>query len=173
MAHQSGGTPGSATRTAHPGGSGHTDNSVLIKAPMDLVWEMTNDVPSWPRLFSEYAAAEVLDRRGDTVVFRLTMHPDEEGRVWSWVSQRTPDPATRTVRAHRVETGPFEFMHITWEYAQEEDGVRMRWVQDFHMKPDAPADDAGMTAHLNRNTAVQMDRIRTLVEQAAAAPDTR
>ena len=45
----------------------HTDNSVVISAPMDLVWTMTNDVPSWPGLFSEYAAAEVLSRQDSTL----------------------------------------------------------------------------------------------------------
>ncbi|GAA3083809.1 SRPBCC family protein [Streptosporangium carneum] len=149
--------------------AGHTDNAIVIKAPMELVWDMTNDVASWPQLFSEYAAAEILDRGDDTVTFRLTMHPDEEGRVWSWVSQRTADPVKREVRAHRIETGPFEYMNIHWEYRQVEDGVRMRWVQDFHMKPQAPADDDGMTAYLNHNTAIQMNRIKLLVEEAAAA----
>lgn len=148
--------------------AGHTDNSIVIDAPLDLVWERTNDVASWPELFSEYASAEILSADEDgTVEFRLTMHPDEDGNVWSWVSRRTPDPATRTVRAHRVETGPFEYMNIYWEYTQQEDGVRMRWVQDFRMKPQAPVDDAAMTAHLNRNTAVQMDLIKRKVEAAA------
>jgi aromatase len=35
------------------------------------------------------------------------------------------------------------------------------------MKPQAPVDDAGMTAHLNRNTAVQMQLIKEKVEAAA------
>src|SRR3569833_366105 len=149
--------------------AGHTDNSGVIKAPMDLVWDMTNDVASWPRLFSEYAAAEILERGDDTVRFRLTMHPDENGKVWSWVSVRTFDRERREARAHRIETGPFEYMNIYWEYREAEDGVLMRWVQDFHMKPQAPADDDGMTAHLNRNTVIQMDRIKRLVEEAAVA----
>src|SRR6266511_3886860 len=84
----------------------HTENEIVIAAPMELVWEMTNDVASWPSLFSEYSAAQILERDGETVRFRLTMHPDENGDVWSWVSERTPDPKTRTVRARRVQTGP-------------------------------------------------------------------
>jgi len=147
---------------------GHTENEIVIDAPIDLVWKMTNDVPSWPELFSEYAEAEVLAQEGETIRFRLTMHPDEEGRVWSWVSERTPDPATRTVSAHRVETGPFEYMRIHWDYAEVPGGVRMRWVQDFAMKPTAPVDDAGMTARINRNSVVQLGRIKSLVEAAAA-----
>jgi aromatase len=149
--------------------AGHTDNSVVIAAPLDLVWDLTNDVANWPNLFSEYASAEILDETGGTIRFRLTMHPDEQGNAWSWVSERTPDPATRTVTAHRVETGFFEYMEIRWSYREVRDGVEMRWVQDFHMKPAAPIDDAGMTQRLNRNTAVQLALIKDKVEQVAAS----
>ena len=147
----------------------HTDNAIVIDAPMSLVWSMTNDVESWPQLFSEYAEAEILQRDGNTVRFRLTMHPDEDGKVWSWVSERTPDADSRTVRAHRVETGPFEYMNIAWSYREVEGGVEMRWVQDFHMKPQAPVDDQGMTDRLNRNTKIQMKLIKDRIEAAARA----
>jgi NAD(P)-dependent dehydrogenase (short-subunit alcohol dehydrogenase family)/ribosome-associated toxin RatA of RatAB toxin-antitoxin module len=149
--------------------SGHTDNAVIIAAPMNLVWSMTNDVANWPHLFSEYESAEILGRDGNTLAFRLTLRPDENGQRWSWVSQRSVDPVTRSVRAYRVETGPFSYMNIRWEYAQHDDGVRMRWIQDFEMRPGAPVDDAGMTARLNRNTAEQMRLIKEKVETAAAA----
>lgn len=148
--------------------AGHTDNSIIINAPMELVWDMTNDVESWPWLFSEYATAEILERRGDTVRFRLALHPDDTGKVWSWVSERTPDPVKRTVHARRVETGVFEYMNIRWKYTQTGEGVRMRWEQDFQMKPGAPLDDVAMAERLNRNTAIQMERIKGLVERAAA-----
>ena len=69
-----------------------TDNSVDIQAPMELVWTMTNDVRSWPDLFGEYESAEILADDGTTLRFRLTMRPDETGRQWTWVSERTPDP---------------------------------------------------------------------------------
>jgi aromatase len=151
----------------HPAVSaGHTENAIVVHAPMERVWAMTNDVASWPRLFTEYASAEILHRDGDTVRFRLTMHPDENGRVWSWVSERTGDPVTRTVHARRIETGPFEYMHIRWDYQEVEDGVRMRWVQDFHMKPEAPVDDAGMAARINHNTPIQMAGIKKIIEAA-------
>lgn len=147
--------------------AGHTDNSVYIAAPFTVVWDMTNNVATWPDLFSEYASVEILHRDGDTVRFRLTMHPDDNGVSWSWVSERTSDRAGRSVKARRIETGPFEYMNIRWEYTEEPDGVRMRWVQDFQMKPDAPIDDAAMTQRLNQNTAVQMSLIKAKVEAAA------
>ncbi|WP_208640972.1 SRPBCC family protein, partial [Streptomyces carpinensis] len=81
--------------------AGHTENEITIAAPVDLVWDMTNDVEKWPQLFSEYASAEVLSQEGDKCTFRLTMHPDENGTVWSWVSEREPDRSRLTVDARR------------------------------------------------------------------------
>ncbi|WP_372660699.1 SRPBCC family protein [Amycolatopsis kentuckyensis] len=147
--------------------AGHTDNEIVIDAPFDRVWRMTNDVAGWPQLFSEYAEAVILEQRGDTVRFRLSLHPDENGKTWSWVSERTPDPATRTVRAHRVDTGVFKYMSLFWEYEDLGGRVRMRWVQDFEMKPGAPLDDAGMTDRLNTNSAGQLKLIKDKVEAAA------
>ncbi|MFD0065622.1 SRPBCC family protein [Streptomyces sp. NPDC056637] len=147
--------------------SGHTENSIIIDAPLDLVWDITNDIENWPQLFSEYASLEVLSREGDTTTFRLTMHPDDNGKVWSWVSERTMDRAKRTVRARRVETGPFAHMDIRWDYKETPEGTRMDWVQDFAMKPEAPVDDAWMTDNINRNSVTQMGLIRDQIERVA------
>ncbi|WP_335933278.1 SRPBCC family protein [Streptomyces sp. PTD5-9] len=147
--------------------SGHTENEITVAAPLDLVWDMTNDLENWPNLFSEYASVEILERDGDRTRFRLTMHPDENDKVWSWVSERTVDRAARTVRARRVEPGPFQHMDIRWEYSEVSGGTRMRWTQDFAMRPDAPVDDAWMTDNINRNSKIQMGLIRDKVERCA------
>ncbi|MFJ5225031.1 SRPBCC family protein [Streptomyces sp. NPDC088400] len=153
--------------------SARTECSVRVDAPMNLVWDMTNDVESWPALFTEYARVDVLERRDETVRFRLTTHPDENGEVRDWVSVRTADPATRTVRAHRVETGPFEFMRLFWDYREVDGGVEMRWVQEFHVKDEMPFDDPAMAAHLEKNSAVQMAHIKERVEAAARRTTAR
>ena len=145
--------------------SKRTDNETVINAPIDRVWEITNDVENWPNLFTEYAEAEILERKGDTVRFRLTMHPDQNGKIWSWVSERTTDAASRSVKAHRVETGPFDFMNIWWYYEEFDGGTKMRWVQEFHMKPDAPVDDDWMENNINNNTKKQMAIIKERIEK--------
>jgi aromatase len=144
----------------------HTDNEVVINAPLDVVWERMNDVESWPDLFSEYASAEVLEREGNTVRFRLTTHPDPEydGQVWSWVSERTIDPDSHSVKAHRIETGPFDHMNIEWYFEPADGGTKMRWVQDFSMKPEAPADDEQAQEYINKNTREQMRVIKERLE---------
>ncbi|MER6539308.1 SRPBCC family protein [Streptomyces sp. 900105755] len=147
--------------------TGHTQNEITIAAPVDLVWDMTNDVANWPQLFSEYASAEILEDDGKKVTFRLTMHPDENGKVWSWVSERSADRRNLRVKARRVETGPFAHMDILWQYEEVPAGTRMVWTQDFAMKPDAPVDDDWMTDNINKNSKIQMALIRDKIEKAA------
>ncbi len=148
----------------------HTDNEVLIDAPIDFVWERMMDIEAWPDLFTEYAKAEVLESEGNHVKFRLTTHPDPEydGQVWSWISEREADPEKRTSKSRRIETGPFEYMNIEWYFEEVEEGTMMRWVQDFSMKPEAPADDEHAEEYMNRNTKEQMGVIKERLEEAAA-----
>jgi quercetin dioxygenase-like cupin family protein len=153
--------------------AGHTDNEITIDAPLDFTWRVTNDVRDWPRLFTEYASADILEEEPGRIVFRLTTHPDEDGNVYSWVSERCPDPSTHTVAARRIETGPFEYMNLRWTYTAEPEGVgiartRLRWIQDFTVKPTAPADDAGFEDYLNRNTTGQLKAIKERVEERYA-----
>lgn len=149
----------------------HTDNTVVIEAPRDFVWERMMDIASWPTLFSEYASAEVIEQSGDHVKFRLTTHPDPEydGQVWSWVSERDADPSTYRSKSRRVETGAFEYMNIEWEFDEQSEGATlMRWIQDFSMKPSAPADDATAQEYMNKNTKTQMSVIKERLEAEAA-----
>lgn len=145
--------------------AGHTDNQIRIEAPFQLVWDITNDVPNWPDLFTEYAAADVLSEEGDTITFRLTMHPDDNGTVWSWVSERTRYLDEKRTHSHRIETGPFEYMNLDWYYEEVEGAVILRWVQDFHMKDTAPVDDEWMVNNINRNSKVQMQIIKDKIEK--------
>ncbi|QXJ21828.1 SRPBCC family protein [Actinomadura graeca] len=143
----------------------HTENAIVIAAPLDFTWEVTNDVAGWPGLFGEYSAAEILEQEDGRVLFRLTMHPDDDGNVWSWVSERILDRGSATVTARRVETGPFEYMRIHWAYEEVPEGTRMVWKQDFHMKPGAPVDDTTMEARINRTSKVQMALVKSRVEE--------
>jgi aromatase len=152
----------------------HTDNSVEINAPLEFVWEHMMDIESWPSLFSEYAKAEVLEEDGDTVRFRLTTHPDPDydGKVWSWTSERTADPQAHSSKSRRIETGPFEYMNIEWFFEEIDGGTRMQWVQDFSMKPEAPANDENAEEYMNKNTKEQMRVIKERLEAQAPGAGT-
>jgi aromatase len=148
----------------------HTDNEIVIAAPLEFVWERMMDIESWPSLFSEYAKAEVIEQDGDRVQFRLTTHPDPDydGKVWSWTSERIADPVAHSSKSRRIETGPFQYMNIEWFFEAAPDGTRMRWVQDFSMNPDAPANDEQAEEYMNKNTKTQMGVIKERLEAQSA-----
>ena len=102
-------------------------------------------------------SVEILTARATRCGSASPCTPTRTGWSWSWVSERTADPVSRQVRAHRVETGPFEYMRIHWRYTEEAGGTRMTWTQDFAMRPTAPVDNAAMTERINTNS-VDPDR---------------
>jgi aromatase len=149
--------------------SAHTDNSIVIDAPLEVVWSMANDVESWPRLFvDEYAKAEVLEREENRIVFRLTTCPMEDGRSYSWVSERVLDEERHCVNARRIELGPFRYLSIFQSFTEVPGGVELRWVQDFEVAPGAPFTDEQMANRINGNSKVQLQHHREAMESAAA-----
>ena len=111
---------------------GHTRNSIVIEAPYNLVFDISNKIERWTELFGkEYVKAEVLERKGNEITFRLT---DDENK--SWVSKRWLDKEHRYAVASRHEPMfPFKYMKIVWFYIETPDGVEMIWIQDFEMDP--------------------------------------
>lgn len=145
------------------------ESEVTIEAPREFVWERMMDVERWPELFSDYAKVEVLEEHENTFRFRVTAHPDpEEGRVWSWVSERVADPGAYTAKTKRIETGPFEFMEAEWHFEEEGGATKMRWTLEFAMNPDAPADDATAQEYLGRKAEEQLRGIKQRLEAEAA-----
>ncbi|MFC8270614.1 SRPBCC family protein [Streptomyces cinereoruber] len=147
---------------------GQVDNSIVIKAPFDQVWDVTNDLQNWPSLFGEYADVEILHQGDSLVTYRTTMHPDESGKAHSWVSEREADREALTVRERCIESGQFAFMETRWEYEDLSEGVKMRWIHDFAMKPAASMDDSAMTDRINRNSKLQMALIQAEIEHQAS-----
>ena len=151
---------------------GYIRNAVLIEAPVESVFKLTNDVRTWPTLFTEYASSEVLEETDDTVIFRLTTHPDEEGHQWSWVSRRTTNASRQSTYSERLPpiAGPFEHMAIRWWYNQVGDSATvMTWEQEFTVNPQASVSEEQVTAYLNKQTKIQQQAIKTKVEQICAS----
>jgi aromatase len=145
------------------------EDSVLIDAPVDLTWDVTNDLDGWTALFSECAKVEVLERDGAVVRFRFTTHPHPDGAVHSWVAVRTADRPASTVTERRTDTGPFAFLDSTWTYTEDPAGTRLGWVQTFAVKPGVPHSAEGAGKALGARMAAELDRIKQRVEDAARA----
>jgi aromatase len=120
----------------------------VINAPYSLVFDISNKIERWTELFGkEYVKAEVLERKGNEITFRLT---DDENK--SWVSKRWLYKDLKFTYASRHEPMfPFKYMKIVWFYnevlseakgevlskakGEVPDGIEMIWIQDFEMDP--------------------------------------
>ncbi|MCX5694263.1 MAG: polyketide cyclase [Candidatus Omnitrophica bacterium] len=159
---------------------GHTCNSILINAPYDLVFDISNDIPRWTELFgSEYKKAEILKKEANKITFRLT---DDEDKSWvSWrllfkdnlftpleVAPRAAGLLTGFTYSERHEPKfPFEYMKIIWLYTPKPDGVELTWIQHFKMDAQAKFSDEQVEGFINKHSKDNLLIFKKVIETAA------
>jgi len=143
---------------------GHTCNSIIINAPYDLVFEISNDFPRWTELFgSEYKKAEIVKKEGNKVTFRLT---DDEDK--SWQSWRLLFKDKFFTYSEREEPKfPFKFMKIIWCYTQKSEGVELTWIQHFEMDDKAKFNDEQVEGFINIHSKDNLNIFKTVIEKEA------
>ncbi|MBI5149510.1 MAG: polyketide cyclase [Candidatus Omnitrophica bacterium] len=148
----------------------HTRNEITISAPYELVFDISNRIERWTELFGkEYAKAEVLERKGNEITFRLT---DEDGK--SWVSKRWLDKEHRYAVASRHEPMfPFIYMKIVWLYIDTPEGIKMVWIQDFAMDPKFTKFTAEqIEGFINEHSRHNMKIFKEVIEKEAGSVPT-
>lgn len=138
-------------------------NSIQIQAPARQVFNVTNDIRSWPLLFAEYEYAEVISEervgRYTKLVFSLSTAKA------TWRSWRLLDHEGLTAIAERIEPMfPFVFMHLRWSYTSEENGTTMTWIQDFELDPLASVSVEEAITRMSRNTVENQGFIKKYIE---------
>ena len=144
---------------------GHTRNSIVINAPYGLTFDISNDIPRWTELFgSEYSKAEILERQGDEITFRLT---DDENK--SWVSKRWLYKDLKFAYASRHEPMfPFRYMKIMWLYNETPEGVEMIWIQDFALDPKfTKFSEAQIEGFINKHSQDNLQIFKRIIEGEA------
>ena len=145
---------------------GHTRNSITINAPYELVFDISNRIERWTELFGdEYAKADVLERKGNEITFRLT---DEDGK--SWVSKRWLYKDQYFAFASRHDPMfPFVYMKIVWLYIPRPEGVEMVWIQDFEMDPKFTKFTAEqIEGFINEHSVHNMKIFKEVIEKESA-----
>jgi len=171
---------------------GHTCNSVVINAPYDLIFSISNDIPRWTELFGgEYKKAEVVKKEGNKITFCLT---DDEGK--SWQSWRILFKDKYFAYAEREEPKfPFKYMKIIWLYTPKPEGmalatggqttafcpvalakggqttafwpVELTWIQHFEMDEKAKFNDAQVEGFINKHSQENLKIFKELIEKEA------
>jgi len=145
---------------------GHTNNSIVINAPYEMVFDISNDIERWTKLFGdEYKEAKILKREGNKLTFSLT---DNEGR--SWQSFRLLFKDNYFAYAQKLPPEfPFRYMKIIWLYTLEADGVLMTWIQDFQMDRKATLDDKQVEELINKHSQDNLKIFKRVIEQEAGS----
>jgi aromatase len=159
---------------------GHTCNSIIINAPYEKIFDISNDIPRWTELFgAEYQKAEVVKKEANKITFRLT---DDEGK--SWVSWRLLFKENYFAYAERQEPKfPFKYMKIIWLYTPKpEEGmalaaggqttafwpVEMTWIQHFQMDPTAKFTDEQVEGFINKHSKENLKIFKEVIEREAS-----
>jgi aromatase len=143
---------------------GHTNNSILINAPYDKIFDISNDVERWTVLFGgEYKEAKILKRDGNRITFSLT---DDEGRSWQSFRLLFKDDYFAYAQKLPPEF-PFKYMKIIWLYTPQPDGILMTWIQDFHMDEKAGVTDQQVEDMINKHSQENMLIFKRIIEQEA------
>jgi len=143
---------------------GHTCNSIVINAPYDKIFDISNDIPRWTELFgTEYQKAEVVKKEGNKITFRLT---DDEGK--SWVSWRLLFKDKYFAYAEREEPKfPFKYMKIIWLYTQKPGGIELTWIQHFEMDEKAKFNDEQVEGFINKHSKDNLKIFKEVIEKEA------
>jgi aromatase len=144
---------------------GHTCNSIIINAPYEKVFDISNDIPRWTELFGgEYTKAEVVKKEGNTITFRLT---DDEDR--SWQSWRLLLKDKNLAYAEREEPKfPFKYMKIIWLYTQKPEGIELSWIQHFEMDEKAKFNDQQVEGFINTHSKENLKIFKDIIEKEAS-----
>ncbi|MDD5691948.1 MAG: SRPBCC family protein [Candidatus Omnitrophica bacterium] len=143
---------------------GHTCNSIIINAPYEKVFDISNDITRWTELFgSEYKKAEVVKKEDNKITFRLT---DEDDK--SWQSWRLLFKEKYFAYAEREEPKfPFVYMKIIWLYTPVASGVEMSWIQHFQMDPKAKFNDSQVEGFINEGSQHNLKIFKDIIENEA------
>jgi len=143
---------------------GHTCNSIIINAPYDLVFDISNDIPRWTELFgSEYKKAEIVKKEENKITFRLT---DDEDK--SWISWRLLYKDKFFTYSERQEPKfPFKYMKIVWLYTQKPQGLELTWIQHFTMDEKAKFNDEQVEGFINEHSQDNLLIFKNVIEKAA------
>jgi aromatase len=143
---------------------GHTCNSIIIDAPYEKVFDISNDIPRWTELFGgEYKEARITRGEGNRITFQLT---DNEGR--SWQSWRLLFKEQYFTYAEREEPKfPFAYMKIIWLYTPTPEGVELTWIQHFRMDEKAKFTDEQVEGFINTHSRENLKIFKEVIEREA------
>jgi uncharacterized membrane protein len=107
----------------------HTENSIVIHAPVKDIFNLGARVEDWPHLLPHYRRVTVL--RNEGMVRLVKMAATRDGIPVSWVSLQRADPEKNRIYYQHVR-GITRGMTVEWIIDRRPEGVHVRIVHNFN-----------------------------------------
>jgi len=112
----------------------HTENTITIDAPFEIIFDLAAQVTRWPQLLTHYRFVRELDppTPADPLCRRVVaMSARRTGIPVSWTSTQEIDRDVRQVRYHHV-AGATRGMDVVWRFALH--GATIDVTIDHHLE---------------------------------------
>ena len=101
----------------------HTENEIVIRAPLEKVFQTTANVLLWPRVLPHYRWVRILEHEDDGFIVKMAAQ-----RGWlpiQWTSRFSIDGAAHELHFHHLKAFT-RGMNVKWTYTATDDGVRVQ-----------------------------------------------
>ncbi|HTS17853.1 MAG TPA: SRPBCC family protein [Verrucomicrobiae bacterium] len=105
-----------------------TENSIVIKAPLDRIFQETSNLLLWPKVLPHYRWIHVLKAGDDGLVVKMGAR-----RGWlpiHWTSRYQVDPKTPELHFEHLRAFT-RGMQVRWTYTPTPDGVLVRIIHEL------------------------------------------
>jgi len=101
----------------------HTENSIVIRAPLEKVFRTTADLLRWPGILPHYRWVRVLETTDDGLIVKMGAR-----RAWlpiQWTSRFRVDADARELHFRHLKAFT-RGLQVKWTYTPAPDGVTVR-----------------------------------------------
>lgn len=143
-------------------------HEITVEAKPEQVFGLLADVANWPRLFPPTVHVDWLE--GGATWERVRIWATANGRLRSWTSRRTLDPAARRITFHQeVSPHPVAEMSGAWEVDELSGGRSLvRLHHEFRAVDDDPADLARIAQAVDTNSRTELAALCEGLEAAVS-----
>jgi coenzyme Q-binding protein COQ10 len=142
------------------------EGSVLIRAPLEAVYDLAKRVEDFPRFMPDLERITVLERQGG-VPTATEWVGLVEGRRIRWIEEDAWDD-TRHLCRFRQREGDFERYEGTWTFTREGGGTRTAVVVDFEF--DIPLIGGLLSQLLRVKMKENLERMLTALQRELEPP---
>jgi ribosome-associated toxin RatA of RatAB toxin-antitoxin module len=109
----------------------HTANTIIIRAPKNLIFEAASNLELWPKILPHYRYIRYLERGPDRNL--VVMAAVRSGIPISWTSEQIIDRRKMEIHFHHLKAWT-KGMHVVWSFRQTPVGVLVEIVHDLRFR---------------------------------------